>query len=731
MPLCQCSQGACRCTRPSRTKITAPRVESEGGSESFIESVYHSDTATAAGALLLSAEARTRSAARMPPHASSSSSSSPSPSSSSPPTTPWASSVLPHPGMLIAVPSPPLTGQVSPGPSPGLSPGLNPVGPVVSPSRPLRQSMGAASLAAAGFGSAAAQQAALSSSGGLAAKYSTLRSTHTQSQLDTNQILQQQSQSHSPPQQLASPQLHNSAKSRNTIKHSPFFTSHPPPPPTSPKNLMGADFKKMSREDLEKHCQEISEELYKKNTQLKQEYDTKIEALSNIESILNSLPLRGTSFETGSLTIKRNAIKLIEKQNGKISFQYTQEIDNYFDKSKPRDVQTQISPSLCAWITNPMTGVTSKLPHSCFLITKTSSKIIIERDSEDEIIDSSLRWLWYSNPEINPVFSTINERISCERPSLSPALEKQLLKLLETYSIDDVGHGGKTLLHSACYAGNTELSRWLISRGASINIQDWHGWTPLVSAISPGKFQTALLLLSNGASATIQTDTKSNALHYLTVHITQPNFILFPPSSSIPTGSVSTLGAQSLSAQQASALQDHAQRHALYLELLMALLQKGCEPHQPNMRGETPFHNTVLSGNVDAMLTILKLSPSSLSFENGEGLTPLHLAVQRMHFEMIRELVLAGADVSAFSPIGTPMNIAMELNRPDIVSYLKSRCSVSIFDILSEANVSTILQYLSPKEVLSKRLVSISMKNACNKTILSDTFWEGKKTEVQ
>lgn len=109
--------------------------------------------------------------------------------------------------------------------------------------------------------------------------------------------------------------------------------------------------------------------------------------------------------------------------------------------------------------------------------------------------------------------------------------------------------GGATLLHSACYAGNTELARWLISKGgifvhiytiygiyiislcmlcwqlwtrtmvefifvisiyllyifeqnnlyninffffliAPINFQDWHGWTPLLSAISPGIYHT-------------------------------------------------------------------------------------------------------------------------------------------------------------------------------------------------------------------------------------------------
>jgi len=61
------------------------------------------------------------------------------------------------------------------------------------------------------------------------------------------------------------------------------------------------------------------------------------------------------------------------------------------------------------------------------------------------------------------------------------------------------------------------------------------------------------------------------------------------------------------------------------------------------------MHNAVASGNIECVASFLKSTTTNpladVSLENGDGLTPLHIAVQKSNMDIIRELVNAGADV--------------------------------------------------------------------------------------
>lgn len=63
--------------------------------------------------------------------------------------------------------------------------------------------------------------------------------------------------------------------------------------------------------------------------------------------------------------------------------------------------------------------------------------------------------------------------------------------------INKSNYGSKTLLSSAAFHGNNEMCRWLIERGAMLDVKDNKGWTPLWRAVQQDKVETVRFLVEN------------------------------------------------------------------------------------------------------------------------------------------------------------------------------------------------------------------------------------------
>lgn len=82
-------------------------------------------------------------------------------------------------------------------------------------------------------------------------------------------------------------------------------------------------------------------------------------------------------------------------------------------------------------------------------------------------------------------------------------------------SLDELDDNGKAALHWACQGGNDAVVNLLIGSGANVNVENFDGETPLMSAAGRGNFECACTLLAvHGCDVNKTNSQGRSALHY-------------------------------------------------------------------------------------------------------------------------------------------------------------------------------------------------------------------------
>jgi uncharacterized protein len=91
---------------------------------------------------------------------------------------------------------------------------------------------------------------------------------------------------------------------------------------------------------------------------------------------------------------------------------------------------------------------------------------------------------------------------------------EEMNRLLEGGSHIDakVGDYETTVLMEVSVQGNAEVMKFLIEKGANVNLSDKDGWTALMGATVQGHLGSVKLLLSHGAEVNAKNDNNETAL---------------------------------------------------------------------------------------------------------------------------------------------------------------------------------------------------------------------------
>jgi len=208
--------------------------------------------------------------------------------------------------------------------------------------------------------------------------------------------------------------------------------------------------------------------------------------------------------------------------------------------------------------------------------------------------------------------------------------KQEMICLLVKYGADLnlQNYDGESPLHWGCSAeGSAALAAGLISLGAWPHIQDVSGQTPLHYASAIGDLQTMVVLLRAGAPINVEDDEGDSPLHWAT-----------------------------------------RENQSLAVRLLQ---QAGASGKLQNEDGETALHLAVELNEESLVSQLLQNSSrdqSSLNLLDGEGCSPLHLAVVQGNVSIAQLLINSGADVSLGKY--TPLSLALQNEQKSIASLL-------------------------------------------------------------
>ena len=207
----------------------------------------------------------------------------------------------------------------------------------------------------------------------------------------------------------------------------------------------------------------------------------------------------------------------------------------------------------------------------------------------------------------------------------------------------------KKTLHKACSKGDIEGVKQFLGKGADVNAEDKHEWTPLHYAAYNGHTKIAKFLVGSGADVNAKEIADETPLHK-------------------------------------SAFGGHKET----AELLIA---KGADVNAKNESGWTPLHEAT-DWRHEEIVELLIAAGADVNAKREDGQTPLdwadvetsdllrkhggkygtiHGAIDGGDAEAVKEFLAAGADVNAKSAEfnQTPIEAANETNHPEIADLLR------------------------------------------------------------
>eukprot|EP00727_Mastigamoeba_balamuthi_P010449 m51a1_g6026 hypothetical protein (1118) ;mRNA; r:102156-107072 len=401
-------------------------------------------------------------------------------------------------------------------------------------------------------------------------------------------------------------------------------------------------------------------------------------------SVLRTLPVSACWFESGRLSLASLRRKGAALAPRSATYVFTTKLTN---RVPSKGVARHVS----CWLVSPGSGSVRKLPSSVVSVREDTVSVALNTgmaEWADPV--AAVEWVAWAHPASSQAASVIVEHVYVSPPT--PPNTRNLISEIELFlksnGINEGDARGQTLMHAAAVSGNTELLNWLVQQGAAVDAEDFQRRTPLLCALSSGKFAAARLLLLSGADPLARCDAGATALHHLF----------------------------------------KCQRYAPeFPEMLAAVVNAGVMIDTENAAGETALH-VAAERSLGAEQIVLLLrhgaDPNHRCAQSRE--TPLHYAVQRNQKpEVVSALLAADAKHVDSANVIRALALAKEGNSQQLVELLSGRGQSRG---IPERIVARVLVKLPPKDLVSTRMVCKLFAKVADELMSHSVYWALHRT---
>uniref|UniRef100_A0A146ME76 Poly [ADP-ribose] polymerase n=3 Tax=Lygus hesperus TaxID=30085 RepID=A0A146ME76_LYGHE len=233
--------------------------------------------------------------------------------------------------------------------------------------------------------------------------------------------------------------------------------------------------------------------------------------------------------------------------------------------------------------------------------------------------------------------------------------------------------GGLVPLHNACSYGHFEVTEMLVKAGANVNAMDLWQFTPLHEAASKSRLEVCSLLLSHGADPTLLNCHSKSAidaagsrdLRERLAYEYKGHYVLDACRQSDPSRLKKFLSSEIVNFKHPYSGDTplHAAAGSPYpkrKQIIESLVRKGAHLNEKNKEMLTPLHIATDLGHHDVMDTILRLG-SKVNALDALGQTALHRAAREDNVQACRILLSYSVDTTIVSLQGyTALQVAGE-----------------------------------------------------------------------
>ncbi|XP_037401853.1 poly [ADP-ribose] polymerase tankyrase-1 isoform X1 [Pygocentrus nattereri] len=275
--------------------------------------------------------------------------------------------------------------------------------------------------------------------------------------------------------------------------------------------------------------------------------------------------------------------------------------------------------------------------------------------------------------------------------------------------------GGLVPLHNACSYGHYEVTELLLKHGACVNAMDLWQFTPLHEAASKNRVEVCSLLLSHGADPTLVNCHGKSAVDMApTPELKERLTYEFKGHSLLQAAREADMA----KVKKTLALEiinfKHPQTHETALHCAVAsphpkrkqvtelLLRKGANVNEKNKDFMTPLHVAAERAHND-ILEVLQKHGAKMNAVDTLGQTALHRAALAGHLQTCRLLLSYGADPAIVSLQGFTAaqmgNEAVQQILNENIPVRNSDVDYRLLEAAKAGDLDTVKQLCSPQNV--------------------------------